>query len=156
MGCAGSKDTSSQPVDTTQVKVAEEKAGAVEEGGLARQKTLNAGKRRVGVSAETYQAEDEEDFKPTIIKKSTGAMERITAATENNALFAGLSAEQKTAVIDAMFEVTSAVGQDVINQGDLGDNFYVADSGERAGLKSRPPTWQGGGARRERAARPVP
>jgi len=72
------------------------------------------------------------------------------------ALERGLNAEQQTAVLDAVFEVSCAVGQDVIVPDDVSDNFYVADSGERAGLKSRPPTWQGGGARRERAARPVP
>ena len=87
-----------------------------------------AGKRRVGVSAETGEVEGK-DYTPTVIPKSDAVRSRIAAATEKNALFAGLGPEQHTAVIDAMFEVTCTAGQDVITQGDVGDNFYVADSG---------------------------
>ena len=87
-----------------------------------------AGKRRVGVSAEGQ--EEGKDYTPTVIPKSDAVRSRIAAATEKSALFAGLGPEQHTAVIDAMFEVTCTAGQDVITQGDVGDNFYVADSGE--------------------------
>ena len=82
----------------------------------------------MGVSAEGQ--EEGKDYTPTVIPKSDAVRSRIAAATEKSALFAGLGPEQQTAVIDAMFEVTCTAGQDVITQGDVGDNFYVADSGE--------------------------
>ena len=82
----------------------------------------------MGVSAEGQ--EEGKDYTPTVIPKSDAVRSRIAAATEKSALFAGLGPEQHAAVIDAMFEVTCTAGQDVITQGDVGDNFYVADSGE--------------------------
>lgn len=45
-------------------------------------------------------------------------------------LFTGLGANQMDAIIDAMFEVGTKVDEDIITQGDVGDNFYVVNSGE--------------------------
>ena len=56
------------------------------------------GKRRVGVSAETASETDGMDYTPTVIPKSDAVRSRIAAATEKNTLFAGLAAEQHTAV----------------------------------------------------------
>ena len=61
----------------------------------------------MGVSAETGQ-EDGKDYTPILIPKSDAVRSRIAAATEKNALFAGLGSEQHTAVIDAMFEMQCA------------------------------------------------
>ena len=101
----------------------------------------------MGVSAETGQ-EDGQDYTPTVIPKSDAVRSRIAAATEKNALFAGLGSEQHAAVIDAMFEIQCTAGQDVITQGDVGDNFYVADSGEYAvhlkGVEQHVHTYQEG------------
>jgi hypothetical protein len=112
MGCAGSKAAEepagsggSKPVETTEIKV---------EADPERKKSIQAGKRRVGVSAEATKEEDDKDYKPTVIPKSDEARERIGAATDKNALFAGLNAEQRTAVIDAMFEIQCTAAQDVI------------------------------------------
>ena len=138
MGCAGSKAAEepagsggSKPVETTEIKV---------EADPERKKSIQAGKRRVGVSAEATKEEDDKDYKPTVIPKSDEARERIGAATDKNALFAGLNTEQRTAVIDAMFEIQCTAAQDVILMGDVGDNFYVVESGARAG---RPKKWAG-------------
>lgn len=95
----------------------------------SRKKSLQAGKRRVGVSAEATKEADGEYVK-TVIEKSPEVKARIQEATATNALFAGLTDEQKNDVVDAMFEVPCTPGKDVIVQGDVGDNFYVADSGE--------------------------
>jgi len=45
-------------------------------------------------------------------------------------MFGDLTSEQVTKVIDAMFAVECQPAQVVIAQGDLGDNFYVVESGE--------------------------
>ena len=58
----------------------------------------------------------------------------IKEATSKNALFAGLTSSQSVAVISAMFAVDCAEGQVVIEQDDVGDNFYVIESGEFAVL----------------------
>ena len=53
----------------------------------------------MGVSAETGQ-EDNKDYTPTIIPKSDAVRSRIAAATEKNALFAGLGSEQHKGYAD--------------------------------------------------------
>jgi len=95
----------------------------------SRKKSLQAGKRRVGVSAEATN-ETPRSYVKTVIEKSPEVKTRIQEATATNALFAGLTEEQKSDVVDAMFEVPCTPGKDVITQGDVGDNFYVCDSGE--------------------------
>ena len=96
---------------------------------FSRKKSINQGKRRAGVSAEATKAQQGAYVKK-VVPKTAESKARIAAATEANALFAGLSEEQRSDVIDAMFEVATTSGQSVIKQGDVGDNFYVADSGE--------------------------
>ena len=73
----------------------------------SRKKSLQAGKRRVGVSAEATN-ETPRSYVKTVIEKSPEVKTRIQEATATNALFAGLGSEQHTAVIDAMFEMQCA------------------------------------------------
>ena len=54
--------------------------------------------------------------------------------------------EQREEIIDVMFPVPCAEGKVVIAQGDVGDNFYIVDSGEyevflkqKGDEKARPP-----------------
>ena len=96
---------------------------------FSRKKSINQGKRRAGVSAEATKAQQGAYVKK-VVPKTAESKARIAAATEANALFAGLSEEQRSDVIDAMFEVATTSGQSVIKQGDVGDNFYVVESGE--------------------------
>ena len=95
MGCAGSKSGLEEPTlsnrDATspdEISIAEKGDGASAPN-LARKKSATSGKRRVGVSAETASESDAKDYTPTIIPKSDAVRDRIAAATENNALFAG-------------------------------------------------------------------
>ena len=95
---------------------------------FSRKKSINQGKRRAGVSAEATKAQQGAYVKK-VVPKTAESKARIAAATEANALFAGLSAEQRDDVIDAMFEVATTSGQSVIKQGDVGDNFYIISEG---------------------------
>jgi len=133
MGCGGSKAAGVDEPLATYEAAAEDVKPVLEDSPetktSARKKSMQAGKRRVGVSAEATK-ESEEEYVKTIIDKSPEIKARIVDATMTNALFAGLAMEQMIDVVDAMFEVPCTPGKDVITQGDVGDNFYVADSGE--------------------------
>ena len=69
-------------------------------------------------------------YKKVVHAKSEEAIARIQAATENSPLFTSVGPAQRKDLIDAMMEVHCQPGQIVIQQGDVGDNFYVVDSGE--------------------------
>jgi CRP-like cAMP-binding protein/serine/threonine protein kinase len=85
--------------------------------------------KRMAVSAEANEKEDDNAEIKTYYKPEA-AKERLREHTQSKTLFMGLSTEQMDTVIDAMFEVHTSESQVVIAQGDMGDNFYVVDSGE--------------------------
>ncbi|ORY07209.1 camp-binding domain-like protein [Basidiobolus meristosporus CBS 931.73] len=84
--------------------------------------------RRGSVSAESIKP-SEEDYTRVVIPKSNEAKMRIASATSSNLLFRNLEEDQKREIVDAMFERKVVAGEDVIKQGDEGDNFYVVDDG---------------------------
>ncbi|KAK9763271.1 cAMP-dependent protein kinase type II-beta regulatory subunit [Basidiobolus ranarum] len=84
--------------------------------------------RRGSVSAESIKP-SEEDYARVVIPKSNEAKMRIASATSSNLLFRNLEEDQKREIVDAMFERKVLAGEDVIKQGDEGDNFYVVDDG---------------------------
>jgi cGMP-dependent protein kinase len=88
-------------------------------------------KRRVGVSAEATAAGGGA-FEKKVYPKSDEAKQRIADATASSALFASLNDAQRDDVVAAMFDKDVAAGEAVITQGDVGDNFYVVETGTYA------------------------
>jgi len=87
-------------------------------------------KRRGAISAEVYTEEEVANYVKTVIPKDYKTMCALEKAFQNNALLRSCDEEQRSAIFDAMFERLVKAGEIIINQGDIGDNFYVIDSGE--------------------------
>ncbi|XP_025409599.1 cAMP-dependent protein kinase type II regulatory subunit-like [Sipha flava] len=87
--------------------------------------------RRKSVFAETYNPEeDEEEEGPSVVfPKSDDQRQALAASVKNIFIFRALDPEQMNNVIDAMFDREVHAGDDIIKQGDDGDNFYVIDRG---------------------------
>ncbi len=86
--------------------------------------------RRASVSAERYDPEADDDDEEKVVHPKTDAQrERLAEAIGGILLFRSLDPEQVQEVIDAMFERKVTPGDNVIVQGDDGDNFYVIDTG---------------------------
>jgi len=131
MGCVSSKGDQTIKVDQPQTGAAE----PVKSDDIKLESQASSGstgakdtKRRVGVSAEAS-AGGAGEYKKVVHAKSDEATKRITDATANSPLFASLGAEQRVDVVGAMQEFACKPGQVIILQGDVGDNFYVVDSG---------------------------
>eukprot|EP00161_Ancyromonas_sigmoides_P015166 TRINITY_DN3983_c0_g2_i1.p1 TRINITY_DN3983_c0_g2~~TRINITY_DN3983_c0_g2_i1.p1 ORF type:complete len:582 (+),score=234.43 TRINITY_DN3983_c0_g2_i1:131-1747(+) len=88
-------------------------------------------KRRVGVSAETGGASDDDGDAPAVVHSKTEQQRtRIESILRENILFKACGEEQLAECIDAMFEVRKGPGAEIIVQGEEGDNFYLVDAGE--------------------------
>lgn len=86
--------------------------------------------RRTSVSAESMQpSHNQEDFVKVVIPKSDDQRARIRTAIGNNFLFKNLDEEQYTDVVNAMVEKREPVNTHVIEQGAVGDYFYIVESG---------------------------
>ncbi|XP_042224229.1 cAMP-dependent protein kinase type II regulatory subunit-like isoform X1 [Homarus americanus] len=91
---------------------------------------LNRFTRRKSVFAEAYDPEEDDDDGERIIHaKSDEQRQRLSEAVKNIFLFRSLDHDQIGEVLDAMFERRVTEGENVIKQGDDGDNFYVIESG---------------------------
>jgi cAMP-dependent protein kinase regulator len=88
--------------------------------------------RRKSVSAERYdpEADDDNDYTKIVNPKSDDQRKRLNDAVKQILLFRSLDVEQMQEVLDAMFEKEVKPGQEIIKQGDDGDNFYVIDNGK--------------------------
>ncbi|CAO3586225.1 unnamed protein product [Absidia cylindrospora] len=91
--------------------------------------SLSSRGRRTSVSAESLQPTTSHDFVKTVIPKSDEQRERIGVAIGNNFLFKNLDEEQHLDVVNAMVEKRVANGAKVIEQGGVGDYFYIVESG---------------------------
>ncbi|KAF2151483.1 camp-dependent protein kinase regulatory subunit [Myriangium duriaei CBS 260.36] len=88
--------------------------------------------RRTSVSAESLapSANDESNWKPPNFPKSQDQENRLRQAVSRNFLFAHLDDEQSAQVLGALQErKIPAKDVSVITQGDVGDYFYVVESG---------------------------
>ncbi|KAJ3992275.1 cyclic nucleotide-binding-like protein [Lentinula boryana] len=90
--------------------------------------------RRTSVSAESISIEELEGgrnsrYLPPYHPKSPTQLARIKASIANNFIFRDLDEEQETGVLNAMQEVAVGEGEEVIRQGDVGEYFYVVESG---------------------------
>ncbi|KAH9045168.1 cyclic nucleotide-binding-like protein [Lactarius pseudohatsudake] len=79
---------------------------------------FNVMQRRTSVSAEPISVDSENHQPLPVYRKTEDQLRRIRASTKNNFLFRDLDEEQET-----------WPGQVVIRQGDVGDYFYVVESG---------------------------
>jgi len=70
------------------------------------------------------------NFKPKIVEKSTEDRSAIYDALQHSFLFKNMRAQQIRGVIDCMVKETIKAGTMCINEGDKGDKFYVALTGE--------------------------
>ncbi|GAA5806965.1 hypothetical protein MFLAVUS_000314 [Mucor flavus] len=87
--------------------------------------------RRTSVSAESLQPSlGTHDFIKVVNPKSALQRDNIRVAIESNFLFKNLDEEQYTDVVDAMVEKEIKAGDHVINQGAVGDYFYIVESGQ--------------------------
>ncbi|KAI8093422.1 cAMP dependent protein kinase regulatory subunit [Halteromyces radiatus] len=91
--------------------------------------TLSGRGRRTSVSAESLQPTTTHDFVKTVVPKTDEQRERIRTAIGNNFLFKNLDEEQYVDVVNAMVEKLVNTGCKVIEQGGVGDYFYIVESG---------------------------
>jgi CRP-like cAMP-binding protein len=87
--------------------------------------------RRTSVSAESMQPSLQNDnYVKLVIPKSDDQRASIRSAIGNNFLFKNLDEEQYTDVINAMVEKPVKSQETVIEQGGVGDYFYIVESGQ--------------------------
>ncbi|KAG0173225.1 hypothetical protein DFQ28_011648 [Apophysomyces sp. BC1034] len=85
--------------------------------------------RRTSVSAESMTPSRDTNFMITVIPKTTEQQARIQSAIETNFLFRNLDENQYKDVINAMTEKVVQPNETVIQQGAIGDYFYIVESG---------------------------
>lgn len=105
-------------------------AEAAEQVKMARMKDKD---RRAGVSAEAVSKERLENWKKPVYEKSQDSRDRLKNNIKTNdklqVLFGHLAEKDIEAVIDAMFPKEVKLGDDIIVQGQEGDNFYIVEDG---------------------------
>ncbi|KAI8976196.1 cyclic nucleotide-binding-like protein [Pilobolus umbonatus] len=84
--------------------------------------------RRTSVSAESM-APAGESFIKKVILKTPAQMDRIKQSVGGNFLFKSLDEEHHQDVVDSMSEAIIEAGTSIIQQGDVGDYFYIVESG---------------------------
>ncbi|KAL5113287.1 hypothetical protein ACEQ8H_008848 [Pleosporales sp. CAS-2024a] len=88
--------------------------------------------RRTSVSAESLNpaTSDNETFTPPFHQKTPDQLARLQAAVSSNFLFSHLDDDQASQVLGALHEKPiPSKGIKVIQQGDVGDYFYVVEKG---------------------------
>ncbi|KAI0663190.1 protein kinase A regulatory subunit [Cubamyces menziesii] len=85
--------------------------------------------RRTSVSAESIPVDSETTEPLPVFPKTDDQLRRIRASIANNFIFRDLDEEQETGVLNAMCECRVVENEVVIRQGDVGEYFYVVESG---------------------------
>ncbi|KAF8076240.1 cyclic nucleotide-binding-like protein [Lyophyllum atratum] len=85
--------------------------------------------RRTSVSAESIAVDSSTDEPLPVYPKTSDQIRRIKASIANNFIFRDLDEEQETGVLNAMRELNVERNEVVIRQGDVGEYFYVVESG---------------------------
>ena len=84
-------------------------------------------KQRTAISATVSTLAD--DFVPTKVEKTNDQRERLLAILTSNKFFSKLAQEQREMMADAMAPLEKNDGEEIIVQGDPGDNFYIMEQG---------------------------
>ncbi|KAF7433208.1 hypothetical protein PC9H_005158 [Pleurotus ostreatus] len=85
--------------------------------------------RRTSVSAESILVDSGNDEPTPVYQKTPEQLSRIRASIGKNFIFRDLDEEQETGVLNAMQEQRVSTNEVVIRQGDVGEYFYVVESG---------------------------
>ncbi|OZJ02956.1 hypothetical protein BZG36_04624 [Bifiguratus adelaidae] len=85
--------------------------------------------RRTSVSAESMAPSQTRNYTKIVIPKSDDQKKRIEESIQNNFLFKNLDEEQYKDVVNAMSEKRVKNGETIIEQGAVGDYFYMVESG---------------------------
>lgn len=85
--------------------------------------------RRGSVSAESYDPSKGSSQSPLSIPKTGSERARLQEALDHNLMMKGLPEQTRAQILEAMFERKVRAGEDIIVQGDIGDNFYVVEAG---------------------------
>ena len=103
--------------------------------------------RRTSVSAESIAVDSETTEPLPVFPKSADQLRRIRNSIANNFIFRDLDEEQETGVLNAMQEMKVDGDEVVIRQGDVGEYFYVVESGHLNCYirpEPLPPSWLSG------------
>ena len=103
--------------------------------------------RRTSVSAESIAVDSETTEPLPVFVKSPDQLRRIRNSIANNFIFRDLDEEQETGVLNAMQEMKVEAEEVVIRQGDVGEYFYVVESGHLNCYirpEPLPPSWLSG------------
>ncbi|KAF9569978.1 hypothetical protein EC968_002379 [Mortierella alpina] len=84
--------------------------------------------RRTSVSAESL-TPGHQNYVKTVVPKTAEQRRRIEVSISNNFLFKNLDEDQHEDVVNAMTEKRFKCGDNVIEQGAVGDFFYVVETG---------------------------
>mmetsp|Transcript_8439 Transcript_8439/g.21018 ORF Transcript_8439/g.21018 Transcript_8439/m.21018 type:complete len:390 (-) Transcript_8439:410-1579(-) len=85
-------------------------------------------KRRSAVFVEPVQIEA--NWKPPVIEKTPEESERLTSIMAGTALLGSLDQQATATVVGAFSKKVCPVGENIIQQGEDGDYFYLLDEGE--------------------------
>ena len=103
--------------------------------------------RRTSVSAESIAVDSETTEPLPVFQKTPDQLRRIRNSIANNFIFRDLDEEQETGVLNAMQEMKVEADEIVIRQGDVGEYFYVVESGHLNCYirpEPLPPSWLSG------------
>ena len=87
-------------------------------------------KKKLGVTLEAVEEEDEGEWLMETHAKTKAEIARIKLALKGNFLFQHLPETQSKQIYDCMRRTEVTAGEVVIQQGDKGESFYVLDDGE--------------------------
>ena len=103
--------------------------------------------RRTSVSAESIAVDSDTTEPLPVFPKTADQLHRIQKSIANNFIFRDLDEEQRTGVLNAMQEMKVGPDEVVIRQGDVGEYFYVVESGHLNCYirpEPLPPSWLSG------------
>ena len=86
-------------------------------------------KKREAVRDQAKQIKQDDDAPPKIIPKSDDIRTLITNVVRSNILFSSYAQDEQSAIVDAFEPYQVDPDTFVIKQGEMGDNFYVVESG---------------------------
>jgi len=85
--------------------------------------------RRVSVSAESMDEKSTVKFDKIVHEKDGALQSRIKEILKRNILFQNLDEKQVQVIVDALEPMQLEAGVEIIKQGEMGDYFYLMDSG---------------------------